>query len=161
MWRFIFQTPSLIKKCLCRFAHTSCPFELIGPLHSGILFSKRLLFNNVDVRFKRVKAKSAFTLMSATGTEFNLNIMHFCEKGPSVTGYHAGSFSRSNKIQWNLPVSRVVVKNYSIPAPSRVCSQDNLYLGRLRKYIVVGLVDHRSFVRTREVNPFKFQTCKS
>lgn len=52
--------------------------------------------------------------------------MHFCEKGASVTGCHAGSFSRSNEIQWNLPISRVVVKNYSIPAQSRVCSQDNL-----------------------------------
>lgn len=83
--------------------------------------------------------------------------MHFCEKGASVTGCHAGLFSRSNEIQWNLPISRVVVKNYSIPAQSRVCSQDNLYLGRLPKYIVVGLVDHRSFVGTREVNPFKFQ----
>lgn len=78
------------------------------------------------MRFKLVKAKSVFTLMSAAVQFKHYELMHFCEKGASVTGCHAGSFSRSNEIQWNLPISHVVVKNYSIPAQSRVYSQDNL-----------------------------------
>lgn len=142
------------------FARASRPFELLGPLHSDIFFSERLLLNNVDVRLKLVKAKSAFTLMSAAGDEFNLNILSasiFVKKvqvSPDVILGHSAALMKSNAIY---PISRVVVKNYSIPAQSRVCSQDNLFLGRLPKYIVLGLVDHRAFVGARNLNPFNFQ----
>lgn len=142
------------------FTRRSRQFELIGPLHTDIFFSERLMLNNVDVRLKLVKAKSAFTLMSAAADEFKLNILGaslFVKKvqvSPDVMLGHSAALMKSNAIY---PISRVVVKNYSIPAQTRVCSQDNLYLGKLPKYLVVGLVDHRAYVGTRQLNPFKFQ----
>lgn len=118
------------------------------------------MLNNVDVRLKLVKAKSAFTLMCTADKEFTLNILSasiFVKKvqvSPDVILGHSAALMKSNAIY---PISRVVVKNYTLPSQSRVISQDNLFLGRLPKYIVAGLVENRSFIGAKDKNPFKFQ----
>lgn len=141
-----------------QFCQESKEFVLMGPLHSDIFFSERLLLNNVDVRLKLVKAKSTFTLMCPSDKNYEIKILSasiFAKKvevTPPVMIGHSAALLRSNALY---PISRVVVKNYTLPAQSRVCSQDNLFLGRLPRYLVIGLVNHAAYVGARNRNPFR------
>ncbi|KAI3374106.1 hypothetical protein L3Q82_005924 [Scortum barcoo] len=54
------------------------------------------------------------------------------------------------------PLSRVTVKTFSIPANSRICNQDNLFLGPVPKYLVLGMVHHEAFTGKRNLSPFNF-----
>ena len=148
----------LIKRS--KFCERSKEFEVIGPLHTDLFFSERLLLNNIDIRLKLVKAKSSFSLMCAADKDYELKILSaslFVKKvevSPAVMLGHTAALHKANALY---PVSQITVKNYTVPAQSRVCSQDNLFLGRLPRYVVIGLVDHAAFVGSRELNPFRFQ----
>ncbi|WP_150149504.1 hypothetical protein [Candidatus Enterovibrio escicola] len=149
--------PGLVSRA--QFCQESKEFVLMGPLHSDIFFSERLLLNNVDVKIKLVKAKSIFTLMCRADQTYELKITAasiFVKKvdvSPAVMLGHSAALMKSNALY---PISRVDVKNYTLPAQSRVCSQDNLFLGKLPRYIVIGLVDHAAWVGSRNLNPFRY-----
>ncbi|KAI3371618.1 hypothetical protein L3Q82_024183 [Scortum barcoo] len=45
---------------------------------------------------------------------------------------------------------------FSIPANSRICNQDNLFLGPVPKYLVLGMVHHKGFTGKRNLSPSNF-----
>lgn len=55
------------------------------------------------------------------------------------------------------PVDTVYLKTFSIPTGTRVSNQENLFLGTLRKSIVIGMVDNDSFTGAYNKNPFAFK----
>lgn len=55
------------------------------------------------------------------------------------------------------PIDRVNLKNFSIPAGSRVCNQENLFLGTLPKSVVLAMVDNDAFTGSYNKNPFAFK----
>ncbi|TWW54774.1 hypothetical protein D4764_0109560 [Takifugu flavidus] len=57
-------------------------------------------------------------------------------KDTAVRLGHAAALMKGNALY---PLSRVNVKTYSIPANSRVCNQENLFLGSIPKYVVLGM----------------------
>ncbi|TWW55983.1 hypothetical protein D4764_09G0010330 [Takifugu flavidus] len=67
---------------------------------------------------------------------------------------HAAALMKGNALY---PLSRVNVKTYSIPANSRVCNQENLFLGSIPKYVVLGMVHHEAFTGRRDLSPFNFR----
>ncbi|XP_062383562.1 uncharacterized protein F54H12.2-like [Sardina pilchardus] len=135
-------------------------FELVGALHSDLFFSDRLLLNGVDVKIKLTRAKDQFCLMAPTNSDFKLNLLAaslFVKKvgvSPAVKIGHAAALQTSNALY---PLSRVTIKTFSIPAGSRVCTQENLFLGHLPSYVVLGMVDHQAFTGAYHLNPFNFQ----
>ncbi|TWW77920.1 hypothetical protein D4764_11G0000410 [Takifugu flavidus] len=110
--------------------------HLLGPLHGDIFFCERLLLNSVDLRIKLTRANDAFCLMGALRLG------------------HAAALMKGNALY---PLSRVNVKTYSIPANSRVCNQENLFLGSIPKYVVLGMVHHEAFTGRRDLSPFNFR----
>ncbi|XP_067465287.1 uncharacterized protein F54H12.2-like [Thunnus thynnus] len=141
------------------FSVNSREVHLLGALHTDILFSERLLLNSVDMRIKLTRASDAFCLMCATDGTFRLKIQGaslFIKKvnvSPAVRLGHASALLRGNALY---PLSRVSVKTYSIPENSRVCNQENLFLGTMPKYIVLGMVNHEAFTGRRNLCPFNF-----
>ncbi|XP_040898832.1 uncharacterized protein F54H12.2-like [Toxotes jaculatrix] len=117
-----------------RVAYTANSREvhLMGPLHGDLFFCERLLLNNVDMRIKLNRSSNSFCLM-----------------GPR----HAAALLKGNALY---PLSRINVKTYSIPENSRVCNQENLFLGAMPKYVVLGMVHHEAFTGSREMSPFNF-----
>ncbi|XP_072768640.1 uncharacterized protein F54H12.2 [Nerophis lumbriciformis] len=142
------------------FTAESKEVHLLGPLHADILFSERLLLNSVDVRIKLTRASDAFCLMGAADGTFRLKVLGaslFTKKvtvSPAVRLGHASALLKGNALY---PLSRVSVKTYSIPENSRVCTQENLFLGTMPKYIVLGMVNHEAFTGRRDLSPFNFQ----
>lgn len=66
---------------------------------------------------------------------------------------HAAALLRGNALY---PLSCVNVKTYSIPANSRICNQENLFLGTMPKYIVLAMVNHEAFKGRSDLSPFNF-----
>lgn len=141
------------------FTANSREVHLLGPLHADIFFCERLLLNSVDLKIKLTRANDAFCLMAAGNSTFKLRILGaslFIKKvtvSPAVRLGHASALMKANALY---PLSRVNVKTYSIPENSRVCTQENLFLGVFPKYVVIALLNHNAFTGTRDLNPFDF-----
>lgn len=141
------------------FTETSREVHLLGPLHGDIFFCERLLLNSVDLRIKLTRASDAFCLTAARDSTFRLKIMGaalFVKKvtvAPAVRLGHAAALMKGNALY---PLSRVNVKTYSIPENSRICNQENLFLGVMPKYIVLAMVHHEAFTGRRDLSPFNF-----
>ncbi|XP_040895126.1 uncharacterized protein F54H12.2-like [Toxotes jaculatrix] len=133
--------------------------HLMGPLHGDLFFCERLLLNNVDMRIKLNRSSDSFCLMGPRNSNFRLKILGaslFVKKvtvSPAVRLGHAAALLKGNALY---PLSRINVKTYSIPENSRVCNQENLFLGAMPKYVVLGMVNHEAFTGSRELSPFNF-----
>ncbi|XP_040903619.1 uncharacterized protein F54H12.2-like [Toxotes jaculatrix] len=133
--------------------------HLMGPLHGDLFFCERLLLNNVDMRIKLNRSSDSVCLMGPRNSNFRLKILGaslFVKKvtvSPAVRLGHAAALLKGNALY---PLSRINVKTYSIPENSRVCNQENLFLGAMPKYVVLGMVNHEAFTGSRELSPFNF-----
>lgn len=147
----------LVKRA--QFSAASSEFHVMGPLHGDIFFSERLLLNSVDLRIKLTRASDAFCLMSQANANFRLKILGaslFMKKvtvSPAVRLGHSAALMKGNALY---PMSRINVKTYSIPQNSRLCNQENLFLGVMPKYVVLGMVNHHAFTGRRDLSPFNF-----
>ena len=142
------------------FTAESNEVDLLGPLHGDIFFSEKLLLNSVDLRIKLIRHSDSFCLMGARASDFVLKITAaslFVKKvtvSPAVRLGHAAALMKGNALY---PLSRVSVKTYSIPENSRICNLENLFLGAIPKYVVLGMVHHDAFTGRRDLSPFNFK----
>lgn len=138
------------------FMDQSKEVDLLGPLHADIFFCERLLLSLVDLRIKLIRSNDAFCLMGTRVSEFALKITAaslFVKKvtvSPAIRLGHETALLKENALY---PLSRVTVKTYSIPENSRICNQENLFLGAIPKYVVLGMVHHDAFTGRRDLSP--------
>ncbi|XP_065150159.1 uncharacterized protein F54H12.2-like [Paramisgurnus dabryanus] len=141
------------------FTNASNVVELLSPLHSDIFFQEKLMLNGVDIKVRMTRGKDEFCLRS-DATAYKLNILSaslFVKKvtvSPAVRLGHAQALLSTTA---KYPIDRVCLKNFSLPAGSRVCNQENLFLRTLPKSIVVAMVDNDAFVGAYDKNPFAFK----
>ncbi|XP_048039107.1 uncharacterized protein F54H12.2-like [Megalobrama amblycephala] len=134
--------------------------ELLAPIHSDIFFQEKLMLNNIDIKLRMIRAKDEFCLMRDGDVAYKLNIMSaslFVKKvsvSPPVRLGHAQALLSTTA---KYPIDRVCLKNFSIPAGSRVSNQENLFLGTLPKSIVLAMVDNDAFTGAYNKNPFAFK----
>ncbi|XP_048036209.1 uncharacterized protein F54H12.2-like [Megalobrama amblycephala] len=134
--------------------------ELLAPIHSNIFFQEKLMVNGIDIKLRMIRAKDEFCLMRDGDVAYKLNIMSaslFVKKvsvSPPVRLGHAQALLSTTA---KYPIDRVCLKNFSIPAGSRVSNQENLFLGTLPKSIVLAMVDNDAFTGTYNKNPFAFK----
>ena len=142
-----------------QFSAESAEVDLLGPLHSDIFFCERLMLNSVDLRIKLIRNNDAFCLMGLRDSEFCLKIISaslFVKKvtvSPAVRLGHAAALMKGNALY---PLSRVCVKTYSIPENSRICNQENLFLGAMPRYLALAMVRVDSFSGRRDLSPLTF-----
>ncbi|XP_069502700.1 uncharacterized protein F54H12.2-like [Ambystoma mexicanum] len=141
-------------------ARGSRNFDLLGRLHSDLFFQEKLMVNGVDLKIKLSRNKDAFCLNSDDAEAYKLIIVSaslFIKRvnvSPTVRLAHADALQVSNL---KYPVERTSLKIFSVPAGSRVASQDNLFLGKLPKIIIIGFVDNTAFSGACASNPFNFK----
>lgn len=142
------------------FTNASNVVELLAPIHSDIFFQEKLMLNGVDIKIRMTRGKDEFCLMRNDTTAYKLNILSaslFVKKvtvSPAVRLGHAQALLSTTA---KYPIDRVCVKNFSIPPGSRVCNQENLFLGTLPKSIVLAMVDNDAFTGSYNKNPFAFK----
>ena len=139
---------------------TSRVVELIAPVHSDLFFQETLLINGVDVSLKFIRSKDEFVLMAAGNAQFKAKIMSaslFVKKvavAPGVRLAHSRALQHANA---KYAIDRVALKTFSIPAGTRVCNQENLYIGQIPKFVIVGFVDNEGYTGNYARNPFNFE----
>ena len=134
--------------------------DIIAPIHADMFFQEKMLINGVDIKMKFIRAKDEFCLMSANAADgHKVKIMAasiYVKKvavDPGVRLAHAKALAHSTL---KYPIDRTCLKTVSIPGGTRVCTQENLYLGQIPKFIVIGFVDNEAFSGSYGRNPFKF-----
>ncbi|KAK2848153.1 hypothetical protein Q7C36_009835 [Tachysurus vachellii] len=143
-----------------RFSAESNTFDLTGHIHSDIFFQDKLLLNGVDLRIKMVRSKDEFCLLKEGNINFALKILNaslFVKKvsvSPSVKLGHVHALLSSTA---KYSLERVCMKTFSLAAGSRICSQENLFLGPLPKTIIFDMVDNDAFSGSYNKNPFNFK----
>lgn len=135
----------------------SLPVELLAPIHCDLFFQEKLMLNGVDIKIRMIRAKDEFCLMGAGDVAYRLKILSaslFVKKvsvAPAVKLGHAQALLNTNA---KYPISRVCVKNFSVPVGSRICNQENIFLGTLPKSVVVAMVDNDAYTGHLNKNPF-------
>ncbi|KAL0159409.1 hypothetical protein M9458_043134, partial [Cirrhinus mrigala] len=143
-----------------RYTSRSKVVELLAPNHSDIFFQEKLMLNGVDIKIRMIRGKDEFCLMTGEDTAYKLNIVSasiFVKKvsiSPTVRLAHAQTLLMTTA---KYPIDRVCLKNFSIPAGSRISNQENLFLGTLPKSIVLAMVDNDAFTGAYDKNPFTFK----
>ncbi|XP_067288479.1 uncharacterized protein F54H12.2-like [Pseudorasbora parva] len=143
-----------------QYTNESKTVELLAPIHSDIFFQEKLMLNGVDIKIRMIRGKDEFCLMKTGDIAYKLKIMSaslFVKKvsvSPPVRLGHAQALLSTTA---KYPIDRVCLKNFSIPAGSRVSNQENLFLGTLPKSLVLAMVDNDSFTGSYRKNPFAFK----
>ncbi|XP_051530648.1 uncharacterized protein F54H12.2-like [Myxocyprinus asiaticus] len=109
------------------FTNASNVVELLAPVHSHIFFQEKLMLNGVDIKIHMTRAVRL--------------------------GHAQALLSTTAKY----PIDRVCLKNFSIPAGSRVCNQEILFLGTLPKSVALAMTDNDAFTGSYNKNPFAFK----
>lgn len=134
--------------------------ELIVPIHADLFFQEKLLLNGVDISLKFIRSKDEFSLMTAAAAQYKVKIVAasvFVKKvsvAPTVRLAHSRALQHTNA---KYAIDRVALKTFSIPAGTRVCNQENLFMGQIPKFIVLGFVDNEGYTGSYTRNPFNFQ----
>ncbi len=108
--------------------------ELIAPVHADLFFQEKLLLNGVDISLKFIRSKDEFFLMTAANAQYHVKIISaslFVKKvsvAPSIRLAHGRALQHTNA---KYTIDRVSLKTFSIPAGTRVCNQENLYIGQI------------------------------
>ena len=134
--------------------------ELIAPIHADLFFQEKLLLNGVDISLKFIRSKDEFSLMTAANAQFHVKIMSasvFVKKvsvAPTVRLAHSRALQHTNA---KYAIDRVALKTFSIPAGTRVCNQENLYIGQIPKFVIIAFVDNEGYTGSYTRNPFNFE----
>ncbi|XP_051504031.1 uncharacterized protein F54H12.2-like [Myxocyprinus asiaticus] len=142
------------------FTNGSNVVELLAPVHSDIFFQEKLMLNGVDIKIRMTRGKDEFCLMRSDAVAYKLNILSaslFVKKvsvSPAVRLGHAQELISTTA---KYLIDRVCLKNFSIPAGSCVCNQENVFLGTLPKSVVLAMTDNDTFTGSYNKNPFAFK----
>lgn len=136
--------------------------ELIAPVHADLFFQEKLLLNGIDLSLKFVRSKDEFALMTADAHAYRVKIVSaslFVKKvsvSPTVRLAHSKALHHANA---KYTVDRVSLKTFSIPAGARISTNDNLFMGRIPKFVIIAFIDNEAYTGSYQRNPFHFENC--
>ncbi|XP_072021487.1 uncharacterized protein F54H12.2-like [Amphiura filiformis] len=135
--------------------------DMVGRLHSDIFMQDRYLLNSVDVKIKLHRSKDEFCLMASDHTAgYKVKILDAilhvrkAKLNPGVALAHAKGLERATA---KYPVSRVLVKTFTVPAGDLSITKENVFLGQLPKRIILGFVANAAFNGHYKRNPYNFK----
>ena len=143
-----------------RYTFSSDVVELMAPIHSDMFFQEKLLLNGVDVKIRLTRAKDEFCLMRSDAINYQIHILSaslFVKKVTLSPPFRLGHAQALLSSTAKYPHDHVNLKSYSIPAGSRVSNHENIFLGRLPKSIIIGMVDNDAYTGSYAKNPFAFK----
>lgn len=137
-------------------------FDMEGHVHSDIFNQSKYMLNGVNIVLKFYKARPEFALITKDddNNKYKIKIteavliVRKIKMSPAILIAHANTML---KFSARYPITRVEIKNITIPKDLQNYSLDNVFLGQLPQRIVVLFVDAVSFNGTLKTNPFNFQ----
>ena len=141
----------------------SAEVQLSGRPHCDIFMQDRAILPNSKLTLKLIPCRDNFILMCpATGTHnYKIKIMdarlNLCILQISDS-LNLAVHKMLQTTNARYPLTRVTMKHLSIPTGSTNVLQDNLYLGKIPKRIILGLVTDASMGGGMQQNPYNFAT---
>jgi hypothetical protein len=136
-------------------------FELFGPLHVDYFFQDKYLLNNVPMRIKITRNPADFYLMSSSAeackvviTEAVLYVRRI-QVAPSVELAHSKTLLGGKSAVY--PIHRGEIEVMSVPPNQQTISRDNLFMSRLPKKLIMGMVENDAFNGKKSESPFNFK----
>nr|XP_006630736.1 PREDICTED: uncharacterized protein F54H12.2-like [Lepisosteus oculatus] len=133
--------------------------ELLCHIHADLFFQDKLLLSGIDLKIKLKCNRDAFCLMNNAG-EHKLSVLSaslFVKRVRVSPGVRLGHTEALLTANAKYLIDCVQMKVFSLPAGSRVCNQENLFLGQLPKVVILGFVDNAAFSGSFTQNPFNFK----
>ena len=148
------------------FSKKSKIFELMGKLHIDLCRQERLLLNAIQLTLKLTQNREPFRLMrpaaaseGETATDYRVEIVTAILKVPMIKATEAMVLGHEEALLKGpavYPFERTEIKTYTIPVGELQAQIDNVFLSRLPKRLVIGLVPSAAFTGSFERNPFNF-----
>ena len=136
------------------------PVEMVGRLHNDLLSQGRHLINNVPVKIKLSRSKDTFSLMAPATKDYRVNILSAVLYYRSVKVKDGVTLAHQKAITMSpakYPITRVLVKYFSIAAGMTTYNYENLFRGQMPTRIIIGCVDTDAFNGNFGKNPFNFK----
>jgi hypothetical protein len=134
--------------------------DLIGPLNSDICLQERYLLNDVDLTVKLTRSKKEFYMMADSDTkgfQIQLSDVRLFVRKVNISDHvflaHQRALMKANAVY---PISRVVMKSFSIPQGNMNGPGDNVFVGQLPVEMVIGFVTGFAADGSYDKNPFNF-----
>lgn len=134
--------------------------ELIGKLHHPLFFQEKALPTQVTMSVLLKKGNEKFFLMHETG-EFELKIVEAVlmvqkvHTVPSIQKAYLSCLEEGHSIPYFL--KSAYVNFMTIEQGSSQFMRDNLFLGKLPRRVILGLVETEAYQGKENRNPFNFQ----
>jgi hypothetical protein len=142
------------------FRGTPLKGEFIGKLCSPIFFQHKALPSQISLRIVLRKAKDEFLLMHEAG-EFELKITDavLMVQKVGITPILKEGYMKMLEEDHPIPyfLTTPSVNYYSIELGASQFMRDDLFLGKMPRRIVVGMVETDAYHGKKDKNPFNFQ----
>jgi hypothetical protein len=151
-------TPDAPHETRYKMCELSKEFTLMGRLHNGIFQQNRLILNGTPMKVKLIRASDAFCLL-ADGLTPKLHLLDAClfvRKVKLNPALFAAQAKLLNEINAKYPIVRPDSKAISIPANQNIHVLDNIYLGKIPRRIICGLLDNDAHLGSYTKSPFRF-----
>jgi hypothetical protein len=135
-------------------------FEIYGPLHDGLFFQDKYLLNNVPLRVKITRNPAAFYILSAAEYDCKVEIteavlwVRRIQVSPSIELAHSKALLSGNNAVY--PIRRAEIEVMSVPAIQQTICRDNLFMSKLPKKLIIGIVQNKNFNGDKLHHPFIF-----
>lgn len=158
---------------LARYTNTSKTFELYGRMRSGLFNSDRLLLNGTTMHLIFYRSSDKFCTMGSAARAANAaaNVTALAEAKPILNMKEMSIFARKVKLNPNLlnahakalmsskalyPIKRSVIKVINIQQGQNSFVLENIVMGQMPSFMVLGLVDDNAYDGGYTKNPFAF-----
>lgn len=137
--------------------------DMLGHLHVDICNQNKFMLNGVELRFKFIRSKDAFSIMASAG-EFKVHIVDIslwirrCKISPTALLAHSKTLQTGTA---KYPITRVELKTFTLPSGIRNKTLDNMFLGQVPKRIIVGMVTNAAYNGDFKKNPYNFEHFKT
>lgn len=137
-------------------------FDMESHIHADLFNQDKYLLNGVQMVVKFYRSKPEFALMKAAtdGGNYKIKIhdavliIRKLKMSPALLIAHSNVLLRHTA---KYPITRVEVKNITIPQNIMSTTLDNIFLGQIPQRVIVLFVNSASFNGTLATNPFNFE----
>ena len=140
----------------------SAEVQLSGRPHCDIFMQDRAILPNCKLTIRLIPSRDNFVLMCPAGDGGNAYKIKIMDARLSLCtlqisdSLNVAVHKMLQTTNARYPLTRVTMKHLSIPTGSTNVLQDNLFLGKIPKRIVLGLVTDASMGGGYQQNPFNF-----
>jgi hypothetical protein len=141
----------------------SSEFEMWGPLHVDLFFQDKYMVNNVPIRVKMTRNTPEFCLVNSNPGNNNYKVaiteailfVRRVQISPSVEISHSKMLLGGKNALY--PLHRGEIEVMSVPPNQQTISRNNLFMSKLPKKLIIGMVENQAFNGNYTKHPFEFK----